>query len=34
MKKYKEKLKDVPDGFAETYSVELYMKETTNYFRK
>ena len=27
MKKYKEKSKDVPDGFAETYSVELYMKE-------
>ena len=27
MKKYKEKLKDVSDGFAETYSVELYMKE-------
>jgi len=27
MKKYKEKLKDVPDGFADTYSVELYMKE-------
>jgi len=27
MKKYKEKLKDVADGFADTYSVELYMKE-------
>jgi len=27
MKKYKENLKNVPDGFAETYSVELYMKE-------
>ena len=27
MKKYKEKLKNVADGFAETYSVELYMKE-------
>jgi len=27
MKKYKEKLKDVSDGFAETYSVELYMEE-------
>ena len=27
MKKYKEKLKNVSDGFAETYSVELYMKE-------
>ena len=27
MKKYNEKLKDVSDGFAETYSVELYMKE-------
>ncbi len=27
MKKYKEKLKDVSDGFAEAYSVELYMKE-------
>jgi hypothetical protein len=27
MKKYKEKLKDVSDGFVETYSVELYMKE-------
>jgi len=27
MKKYNEKLKNVPDGFAETYSVELYMKE-------
>lgn len=27
MKKYNEKLEDVPDGFAETYSVELYIKE-------
>ena len=27
MKKNKEELKNVPDGFAETYSVELYMKE-------
>ena len=27
MKKYREKLKNVADGFAETYSVELYMKE-------
>jgi hypothetical protein len=27
MEKYKEKLSDVSDGFAETYSVEFYMKE-------
>lgn len=27
MKKDKEKLKNVPDGFAQIYSVELYMKE-------
>ena len=27
MKKYKEKLKDVPDGFEAAYSAELYMKE-------
>lgn len=27
MEKYKEKLNDVSDGFAETYSVEFYMKE-------
>lgn len=27
MKKYKEKLNDVADGFAETYSIEFYMKE-------
>ena len=27
MKKYREKLKNIADGFAETYSVELYMKE-------
>ncbi|BCZ48490.1 hypothetical protein psyc5s11_45570 [Clostridium gelidum] len=27
MKKYREKLKNVADGFAETYSVELYMRE-------
>lgn len=27
MKKYKEKLKDVPDGFEAAYSAELYMRE-------
>lgn len=27
MNKYEEELKNVPDGFAERYSVELYMKE-------
>jgi len=27
MKNYKKKLENVPDGFAQTYSVELYMKD-------